>query len=368
MKFPHILDEQRRRLLTPPTGRVRVVIDTDAKNEIDDQFALAWAFLSADRLQIEGVYAGPYSFQYRRDALIRLYDQRTAGLEISETDRGLNAHYGGHIDALVAQGKHPRELPVQGPDVGMELSYEEILVVFKKLGMDGSGLTFRGAPRYMTSADDPVASPATEHLIALAKTASPDNPLYVAAIGCPTNISSAIVLAPEIIPNIVVTWTSAFPTTANRPNYSFNMEQDMVASRLLFESGVPLVYLPGYHIGAQLTVSLPEMEAWVKGRGAVGDYLYWLYTHNPLHERQGITDHFGRTWIIWDLVNFAWMLNANWVPSDLLPAPTIGSDMRWRHDTAHQHVIREAYDINRDAIFRDFFTKLEEAAHMRNDL
>ncbi len=361
MKFPPISDEQRRRLLEPPKGRVRVVIDTDTMNEIDDQFALAWALLSQDRLQIEGVYAAPYSLQYRVDAMLRIFEQREAGVELSEDDRKFNAHYGGHIAALIAQGKHPRELQVEGPDIGMERSYDEILVVYEKLGLKPDGLVFRGSPRYLRSLDEPVVSPAAEHLVKLALDSSPENPLYVAAIGCPTNVASAMLMNPEIIRNIVVTWTAAFPTTANRPNYSFNTEQDMLASQLLFDSGVPLVYLPGFHVGAQLSVSLPEMETWVKGRGAIGDYLYWLYTHNPLHERQGITDHFGRTWIIWDLINFAWMLNDEWVPSDLVPAPVLGDDRRWYRDRPGRHFIREAYDISRDAIFRDFFTKLEKA-------
>ena len=46
------------RLAPPPRGaRLRVVIDTDAANEIDDQFALAWALLSPERLDVLAVYA-----------------------------------------------------------------------------------------------------------------------------------------------------------------------------------------------------------------------------------------------------------------------------------------------------------------------
>ena len=55
--------------LAEPQGPVRVVIDTDAANEIDDQFALAWALLSPEVLQIEGLYAAPFSFAHRRRQL-----------------------------------------------------------------------------------------------------------------------------------------------------------------------------------------------------------------------------------------------------------------------------------------------------------
>ena len=87
-------------------------------------------------------------------------------------------------------------------------------------------------------------------------------PLYVAALGCVTNIASALLLAaPEIARRIVVVWTSGYPSHAQHLiNFSLNLEQDLSASRVLLGSGVPLVYLPGFHVGAQLRLSLPEMQ------------------------------------------------------------------------------------------------------------
>src|SRR5258706_14670189 len=60
----------RSRLALPP-ARPRLVIDTDAANEIDDQFALAWALLCPERLRLEAVYAAPFSFEHRRQEAIR---------------------------------------------------------------------------------------------------------------------------------------------------------------------------------------------------------------------------------------------------------------------------------------------------------
>lgn len=37
-----------------------MVLDTDTYNEIDDQFALAYALLSGDRVDVEAIYAAPY--------------------------------------------------------------------------------------------------------------------------------------------------------------------------------------------------------------------------------------------------------------------------------------------------------------------
>jgi hypothetical protein len=83
--------------------------------------------------------------------------------------------------------------------------------------------------------------------------------------------------------------------------------------------------------------------------------------NNPIRAMEGITDHYGRTWIIWDLINVAWLLNPKWLPSELIPAAVLGNDKKWRRDVPARHLIREAYEIDRDAIFRDFFKKLESA-------
>ncbi len=55
-------EEQRVRLLSArPTAPVRMVLDTDAWNEIDDQFALVHVLLAPDRARLEAVYAAPFA-------------------------------------------------------------------------------------------------------------------------------------------------------------------------------------------------------------------------------------------------------------------------------------------------------------------
>ena len=42
------------------SGKVRMVLDTDTYNEIDDQFAIVYALSSSDRLDVEAIYAAPF--------------------------------------------------------------------------------------------------------------------------------------------------------------------------------------------------------------------------------------------------------------------------------------------------------------------
>src|SRR5512145_1859992 len=104
--------------LAPPRSAPRVVIDTDAANEIDDPFAIAWALRRPERLRVEALYATPYSFAHRR--------------------------------AQMAVQQHPQFDP---PGVGMERSHAAILEVFDKLGLDAAGRVHRGSTRYLAALD-----------------------------------------------------------------------------------------------------------------------------------------------------------------------------------------------------------------------
>ena len=175
----------------------------------------------------------------------------------------------------------------------------------------------------------PQPSAAAHDLVARALATPDGERLYVLALGCVTNIASAWLIEPAIAERVVVVWTSGYPSHAPHPNRSFNLEQDVHATRCLLDSGMPLVYLPGFHVGAQLRLSLPEVERWVRGRGAIGDYLHHLFTHNPLWELQGIDTFFAHSWTMWDLICVAWLLDPTLVPTEWMRTPRLGEDLRW---------------------------------------
>ena len=352
-RFPRLDPDLLEQRLAKPQAVSRVLVDTDTANEIDDQFALAWALLSPQSMTVEAVTAEPFSFAHHRPGLLDAERAVEAGKDFPEH---LVGGFQGWINRLHRQGKRAADLNFVSAAEGMELSYEEILTVYSKLGLPSDGKVFRGAAQYMSAADEPVQSESVDVIIDLAKSGS--EPLYIAAMGCVTNIASALLRAPEIRENIVVIWTSAYPSNAphcNRP--SLNLVQDIHASRLMFDSGVPLVYLPGYHVGAQLKISLPEMEQFVAGKGAIGDYLHHLYTHNPLHDMFALENTGQRTWVIWDIIDIAWLINPDWVPTMRTASPVLDDSLFWQKDES-RHPILEAYDVQRDEIYIDFYNKL----------
>ncbi len=351
--FPNVSEARRREMFADIDGPTRVLIDTDTDNEIDDQFAMAWAFLSPERIEVEAVVAEPFGHLHYRERVVEAANDLRAGRE-PDADN-LMGYWARH---LVSQGIDPETMDMWGPAEGMESSYQEIKTVLAKLGIPSDGLAFRGAPRYMSAPDVPVESEGAHKIIELAL-ADDERPLHVVAIGCVTNVSSALVMAPEIATKMVVSWTSGYPTWTDFSNHtSLNLVQDPHASRLLYDSGVPLVYLPGFYIGAQLVISLPEMEAYFKGKGEIGDYLYYLYNNNPIRIDRGVGMFPGQSWIVWDLINIGWLINRHWVPTREVPTPLLDDDLRWQRRESAPTML-EAIDINRDAIYHDLITKLD---------
>ena len=305
MSSPALSPQTRLARLDLPGGRLRMVLDTDTYNEIDDQFALVYALLSPERLDVEAIYAAPF------------HNARSSG-----------------------------------PADGMEKSYEEILRLLSRLGRSPDGFVFKGATAFLGETQKPVESPAARDLIERALAAPEDDPLYVVAIGAITNVASALLMEPRIVEKIVVVWLGghAFFWPDSR---EFNLRQDVPAARTVFDSGVPLVHVPCLGVTSHLSVSPAEIEKYVRGRGAIGDYLADLFV-----EFVGTTP--GRSKVMWDMAAVAYLLNSAWTPADLVHSPIVTEQATWSFDST-RHLIRSVRYVARDPIVQDFFTKLERS-------
>ena len=347
--FPTLDPAQRAARLTPPTGPVDVVIDTDATNEIDDEFAVVWALLHSERLRLRGLLASPYG--YSTELL-------SSGLALADLDARRLAR------RLAAAGIDVTRIPAFDPSDGMRRAHAElvrILALARDCGVPCDARAHLGADRYLPGPETPVDSAGARFLIETAH-ALGDRPLYVVAIGCATNVASALLLDPSLVERIVVVWTAAYPSFWPGVNASYNLAQDIPAARVLLESGVPLVYLPGYYVGEELRVSRAEIAAHVAGRGPFGEYLHSLYERHP---RGGHA--LGQSKVLWDLINIAWLLDARWFTVHSVPTPSLDEEVRWVSHGLGRHQMVEAIDVDRDEIFADFYRCLEEHADRTRD-
>ena len=177
-----------------------------------------------------------------------------------------------------------------------------------------------------------------------------DDPLYVVAIGAITNVAAAILLEPAIIEKIVVVWLGGhahyWPNTSE-----FNLRQDINASKLIFDCGVPLIQIPCAGVAYRLTTTVPEVERYIQGQGEIGNYLAEIFKN--YHK-----DHFGWSKVIWDLSATAYVINPNWISTYLTHSPILTDQFTWSVDTS-RHMIRVARSVSRDRVFSDLFTKLK---------
>ncbi len=302
MGFPVLSDSFRLSRLGNAKHVANCVLDTDTYNEVDDQFALAYAMLAKDKLSLEAVYAAPF------------HNNRSTG-----------------------------------PEDGMVKSHEEIFRVAGKIAPVPEGFVFEGSRGWLKDNDGkPVDSPAARDLVKKAMARSDqDEPLYVMTIGAPTNVASALLMEPEIVKKIVVVWLGGQPLewpTARE----FNLFQDITASQVLFDSGVPLMQIPCTNVAEHLRVSLPFLDAYLAGSSALGDYLTDIvhkYTNDP----------FCWSKVIWDISAVAWLINPGWFSTTITQSPILNANLTYSHG-AQRHLYRVATHLNRDAIFRDLFT------------
>lgn len=286
----------------------RLVLDTDAYNEIDDQFAITLAALCPDTMRLEAVYAAPF------------HNSRAAG-----------------------------------PADGMEKSYNEIRHVLSLLGVAFHSLpVLRGCTRWLEEHTELELSPAVLDLIDRARPSG--DPLYVVCLGAPTNVATALSHMPELADRIVVVWLGGHPLSWPTAR-EFNLEQDVRASRILLDSGVPLILIPCELVAGALSLSAREVDRYVAPMADIGRYLQDIF-------RAAVIDRPGSSRIIWDLAAVSWICNKKAVQDVTVASPLLTDALTWSVD-ARRHLIRVATSVDRDSVYQQLFERLAQHATSR---
>ena len=297
--------------LTVPKGKVDVVLDTDAYNEIDDQFAICYLIKYPQKFSLKGICAAPF----------------------------LNEKAASAAD-------------------GMNKSYDEVLKLLRLAGReDLNPIVYKGSESYLSDEATPVASEAADFMAELAEQYAPQKPLYIIAIGAITNVASAILKNPNMKENCVVIWLGGHATHIQHAASEFNMQQDIAAARVIFGCGIPLVQLPCVGVVDRFATTQYELEHWLKGKSALCDYLCEnTIEHCKRYQKE-------KTWSkpIWDVTAVAWLMNEDgeFMKDRLIRSPIPEYDKHYAYDE-NRHFIQYVYEINRDKLFEDLFRVLGE--------
>ena len=284
-------------------NRTALVIDTDAFNEIDDQFAIAYALSCPKTFDVRAILAAPF------------FNEKSTS-----------------------------------PEDGMEKSLLEIRRMLAILDSDAPA--FSGARNYLPDGGQPADSAAAEALIRLARAMPDGEKLTVAAIAAATNVASALIMAPEIAKKIRVLWLGAHARHWHVQD-EFNLRQDRAAAQALFLSGAEIVWFPCAGVVSHLSLTIWEAERWLMGRSALGGALIQLL-------RGAGANGPGQSRVIWDIAPIAYLRDPSCARAVETDAPDVfGTRI---NPAAGGRRVLCVEEIDRDRVFYDFFRAVSGGA------
>jgi inosine-uridine nucleoside N-ribohydrolase len=260
----------------PPNGPIKVIIDADFANEVDDQYALALALGSPDRFRIEGLIA---------------------------------AHFG---DA--------------GGAAGIEKSWEEMQRILEKAGMRGKFPTKRGLDP-LQYRDRIPANEGIDFILERAKAASPEDPLWLVLLGPATDAAATLLKDPSVAERLVVFWhgRTQWPVRA----WNFNAYNDIRAVRAIFELPCRLVL---FDTGTYLRIPLEETQRRFAPLGPLGSYLHEI--------RAGRPNYASPSKGFFDLGDIAAIADPSVVRWEKVNAPGVGHDLQYDFSKKHGEIVR----------------------------
>lgn len=281
----------------------KVVLDTDAFNEIDDQYAIAYCYLS-ERIELLSVHAA------------------------------LFVHNEG-----------------DSTEEGMLQSYEEIKKVLSLTDAEYKTPVLKGCPETIDKTGSWVDSEATRRLIEIAHES--DEIVYVLAIGTGTNVASSLLLDPSIKDKICVIWLACSQLHVYTP-VDYNLEQDYKAGQVLFDSGVPLMIVPGCWVTSVLRSDIENTRA-LLGYNPICDYLAKITEDR--YNMVGRPEGWART--IWDLGAPAIIENPECCQFDIIKAPIL-TDERLYAFSDDRHEMIMVNNMDRDPVFEKAWATLKK--------
>lgn len=272
----------------PPAEQLRVIIDTDAANEVDDQWAIALALGFPERLRIEGFVA---------------------------------AHYG-----------------QRGGVKGIAKSRASLEATLAAAGVDGQ-FTLKNGSDPIVYRDRVPESEGVDFIIEQARTATAEKPLWLLLLGPATDGAAALLKDPTIADRVVIFWhgRSKWPEKCT----NFNATNDPVATQLLFE--LPCRFIL-FDSGATLTMPMDESERRIGRAGPLGKFLH------DIRKRSAYASRADKG--MFDLGDIAALIDpsgtSKWAES---PAPSVRFDLSFDFSRNHGPMLRIT-SIDRDASFK----------------
>lgn len=290
--------------------RRRVIINTDAKNEADDQFAIVHGLLSPS-LDVRGL---------------------------------IPAHFG-----------------TRRTTRSMQESREEVDLLLRLLGMEGEVAVADGAETAIPDEKTPVDSAGARLIISESLASTEDDPLFVAFLGPLTDMATAILLEPEIVKRpVTVIWIGGLPYGDVDVPYApeFNLSNDVASANVVFDSGITVWQVPSSTY-VRVSASYAELEEKIGASGELGRYLIdQLVAFNETHHSTPIESR-----SLGDSPAISLMLFPAGAVSRSVPAPRFSAEGGYLPGSGHH--IRLIEDVDVRFLMEDMFAKIRRFGTVR---
>jgi inosine-uridine nucleoside N-ribohydrolase len=286
----------------PEGKQIRVIINTDAKNEADDQFAIAHALLTP-RFQMKGIIAAHFGTNRVKESMLE--------------------------------------------------SFKECETVLSRLGEAGRVPLLKGAVSAMPDEQTPVLSEGAKYIVDEAMSGD-GTPLYVLFLGPLTDLASAYLTERAIADKLTALWIGGGRWPDGE--WEYNLMNDIHAANVVMASPIPLWQVPR-NVYGKVRVSLAELALKVKPCGELGEYLFRQLIE--LNDKLGNNSGFpkGEMWTLGDSPAIGLLIDDQPYDYELRPAPRITSDMHYVHHQK-ERMIRVYRDVDARFILDDMYAKL----------
>jgi inosine-uridine nucleoside N-ribohydrolase len=290
----------------PAEKKQRVIVNTDAKNEADDQFAIVHALLTTS-FELHGI---------------------------------IPAHFGTN----------------KSPDT-LQASIDEVNLLLRLMSLAGKVRVEPGAPSALPDENTAVPSPGAHFIIEEAMKSDP-RPLNVAFYGPLTDMASALLMEPRLEERAIrVIWIGGGEWPLGGSEY--NLSNDIHAANVIFKSRLEVWQIPST-VYRLVAVSYAELVEKVYPHGELGRYLVeqlveFNSRHTPVIEYRSLGDSPAVGVMMYpDGGRWSWQ-----------PAPSFEVTMHYRH-TGHNRPIRVYETFDARFLMEDFFAKIAQFARKPN--
>jgi hypothetical protein len=311
--------------LYPRKKSIRVITDTDANCECDDQFAIAHALMTPE------------------------FEMRAFIAE----------HYGGESE-----------------DDTEQKSYDELQNVIGLMRLKDSVNILHGAKRALPAEDTPSESEGARFIVEEAMRDDP-RPLFVVNQAAHTSLASAYLMEPRIAERITAISIigGEYPTGSNE----FNLLNDLHAANVLFKSDMELWQVP-MNVYTTMRVSFFELMTKIYPYGDIGRYLadntfersatigdgireivtaFAPENAKPSHGAVQTGPPGNGMWSLGDSPVVGLMLNNALGAYDIIGAPQFNPDGTYLLNPDNPRKIRVYRDIDSKYILSDMFAKFK---------